>query len=114
MKHSTPDYKTNDPKGWGGDPKRGAALGRRTIDEPVEATFETPLVLRRVPLDSGGYDANGTYFGYPDNLYWVASSDGKIDRTLRANSRDEAKRKVRTWYPKAKFYGEKTTTRPTR
>ena len=28
-----PDYSTHDPKGWCGDPRRGAALGRATIQE---------------------------------------------------------------------------------
>lgn len=27
-----PDYKTNDPKGYMGDPRRGAAMGRRSIN----------------------------------------------------------------------------------
>lgn len=80
-------YLTRNPKGWGGDPKRGAALGRGTVDEPTEDTYKTPLLLKRVPLDDGGYDPNGTYFGKSDdgsNLYWLASEDGKIDRVFRA------------------------------
>lgn len=85
----TISYKTNDPKGWGGDPKRGAALGRAPIDEPDADTYKTPLILKRVPLDEGGYDPNGTYFGRDNsNLYWLASEDGKIDRVYRA--RDDA------------------------
>lgn len=77
-------YQTRDPKGWGRDPKRGAALGRGTVDEPTEDTYKTPLLLKRVPIDKGGYDPNGTYFGTGSNLYWLASEDGKIDRVFRA------------------------------
>lgn len=100
-----PDYKTNDPKGWCGDPTRGAALGRRTVSNPNAETFDKPLTLRKIRLDSGGYDPNGTYFGTGTPLYWCASHDGNIDRTLRATSRNEAMSKVRAWYPLATFYG---------
>lgn len=74
----------NKTKGCGGDPKRGAALGRVTVDEPTEDTYKTPLLLKRVPIDKGGYDPNGMYFGEGENLYWLASEDGKIDRVYRA------------------------------
>jgi hypothetical protein len=36
----TPSYKTHDPKGWCGDPQRGAALGRhahKPADTPMPA-----------------------------------------------------------------------------
>lgn len=103
MGKNDPDYKTNDPKGWCGDPKRGAALGRPTISEPDGNTFRAPLTLRQVKLDAGGYDSNGTYFGVDAPLYWVASRDGKIDRVFRAHSREDAEARVMKWYPKAKF-----------
>lgn len=103
MGKNDPDYKTNDPKGWCGDPKRGAALGRPTISEPDGNTFRAPLTLREVKLDSGGYDCNGTYFGIGAPLYWCASRDGKIDRVFRATGRAEAEARVTKMYPKAKF-----------
>jgi len=80
-------YQTNAPRGWGGDPKRGAALGRATIDEPDEDTYKTELILMRVPVNDGGYDPLGTYFGARDpgtHLYWLAAQDGKIDRVFSA------------------------------
>ena len=50
---STPDYSKNDPKGWHGDPSRGAALGRSTIhDEPTD--YAGSVTLRKVKLDSQG------------------------------------------------------------
>lgn len=129
-------YQDNDPKGWGGDPRRGAALGRsdrhlapcdwcQRGDEPFVAlnrrkahrgpldalfwceTFEGKLVLRRVRLDVGGYDVNGTYFGTGERgeyLYWYASDDGSVDAVLRAESRADAKAKILTRYPKARFF----------
>ena len=95
-------YKTNDPRGWGGDPKRGAALGRPSVRG--EATFAGRLTLRRIPLNQGGYDSNGTYFGLGAPLYWYASDDGSIDDMLRAGTRESAKKQILARYPAAKFY----------
>ena len=95
-------YKTNDPKGWCGDPKRGAAMGRCAIhDEPKE--YEGKLYLRRVRMN-GAYDTNGTYFGVGDPLYWYSNEDGTIDSVTRATSRSLAKRFIRTVYPKVRFF----------
>jgi hypothetical protein len=95
-----PSYKTNDPRGWCGDPKRGAALGRCDL---LGVYGGTRLVLRRIRVDSGGYDPNGTYFGVGRPLYWCADDSGQIDFVLRAD-REEAKRHVRDKYPQARFY----------
>lgn len=102
-----PDYKTHDPRGWCGDPSRGAALGRPTV---ADGEPEGKMTLRRIRLDSGGYDPNGTYFGAVDlrydvfPLYWCADAGGNVDRMLRAPNREDAKRQVRELYPDAKFY----------
>jgi hypothetical protein len=98
-----PSYKTNDPIGWCGDASRGAAMGRATIhDAPADAAVK--LTLRRIRLDSGGYDPNGTYFGTGTPLYWYADEDGTIDAMLRANTREEAKTQIRKRYPNARFF----------
>jgi hypothetical protein len=99
---ATPNYATNDPKGWCGDPKRGAALGRPSDHGPAD--FAGKLTLRRIHLDQGGYDPNGTYFGIGAPLYWVASEDGSIDYMLRACDRANAKVMVSHRYPRARFY----------
>lgn len=96
-----PDYKLNDPKGWCGDPRRGAALGRPDVgDEP--RSYSGRIYLRRVRLNSGGYDPNGTYFGAGEPLYWLSSDGGTIDRMLRAYSREHARTQVLALYPSAK------------
>ena len=95
-----PDYKTNDPKGWCGDPSRGAALGRPTIKGPED--FQGKLCLRKIRLDNGGYDVNGTYFGHWKSLYWFASDGGEIDGMLRADDREDAREQVLDMYPNAK------------
>lgn len=79
-----PDYATNDPKGWCGDPTRGAALGRPSDHEP------------------GGYDALGTYSGLGAPLYWAASDCGAVDYMLRAPDRAAARVLVLAEYPQAK------------
>lgn len=104
--NQSPSYKTNDPRGWCGDPKRGAALGRPTIHEAPK-DFDGKLTLRRIHLDSDGCDSNGTYFGIGAPLYWYAYSGEdsvEIDGMVRAASREEAKQKILKDYPKARFY----------
>jgi hypothetical protein len=100
-----PSYKTHDPKGWCGDIKRGAAMGRHSyqLDDDLRSQ-PVKLVLQRVPLDSGGYDRNGTYFGHGGWLYWYANEDCTIDDVLRARNREDAKLMIRQVYPRARFY----------
>ena len=105
-----PSYETRDPRGWCGDPARGAALGRHSVlDADPEASIK--LTLRRVRLDAGGYDALGTYWGHGDPIYWYASADGSIDATLRTPGRGvtsyeraDAKAAIREIYPLARFH----------
>lgn len=100
------DYKRNDPKGWCGDPSRGAALGRSDLTEPDEETFDAPFTLKRIPLDSGGYDPNGTYFGTGEPLYWLASEDGTVDIVFRAINGMAARHHAEKLYPRAKLPDE--------
>lgn len=99
-----PDYRTNDPKGWCGDPSRGAALGRPSRQLEASSKYTGVLTLRRVYLNNGGYDRLGTYWGHGAPLYWCANEAGTIDFCLRAVSRKAAKAIVRTDYPNARFY----------
>ncbi len=96
-----PDYNTNDPKGYCGDPTRGAAMGRPTIQNESKE-WEGKLTLKRSYLDSGGYDKNGTYFGVGEPVYWCANEEGTIDFMLRGFSRAAARAKVLVIYPSAK------------
>jgi len=71
------------------------------------ADFEGKLTLRRIDLDAGGYDCNGTYFGsgpYRQYIYWYASDDGTIDCTLDAPDRASAKAQILDSYPNARFF----------
>lgn len=98
-----PNYKTNAPKGYRGDPSRGAAMGRDTIKD-APRNFNGKIYLKRKRLN-GDYDENGTYFGNGGGpLWWAANEDLTIDFMLRAENRDAAKAKVLESYPKARFY----------
>lgn len=98
-----PDYKKNDPKGWCGDMRRGAAMGRPTIKG--EPSYDGQLYIRKIRLDSGGYDVNGTYFGTGDPLFWVVAPDYSIDRVYRAKNRATLVAELAQTYPRARFYG---------
>jgi len=91
------DYSTHDPKGWGGDPSRGAALGRPTIKgEP-----EGKITVRRSPLDRQGYDRNGTYFGMGAPLFWIADEGGEVDYMDRFADLEDAVKVTAEKYPGA-------------
>ena len=100
---SLPNYKDNDPRGWCGDPRRGAAMGRNPILN-ADPTKPIKLVLRKIRIDNGGYDCLGTYFGWGAPLYWYANSEGTLDACLRADNRKEAKAEILRFYPQARFY----------
>lgn len=86
--------------------KYGAPMGRRSFDNGgavIEPT-DPPFTLRRIRLDSGGYDAGGAYWGHGAPLYWYCDGIGQCEGFIRASSRDAAKAKIRETYPNARFY----------
>lgn len=63
--------------------------------------------LRRVRLDSGGYDSGGAYWGHGGQLFEAFTDDGAEFLTVRAwerDGREAAKAEVRETYPRARFY----------
>ena len=79
-------------------------MGRSTLRGDV--LYGGKLTLQRIRLDSGGYDSNGTYFGFGAPLYWYAadSDDTVIDGMIRAKDRNAAKALILQEYPDVKFY----------
>jgi hypothetical protein len=64
--------KLHSDRGWMGDPKRGASHGRaeRARNPLRDPWLDTKrLYLRRLHLDSGGYDEGGAYWGHGEPLY---------------------------------------------
>ena len=76
----------------------GAPMGRHgSYCEP-----EGRVYLRRLQLDSGGYDSGGAYWGHGAPIYWATDGQaGGLDMTLRARSRDAAKSAIRAEFPDA-------------
>lgn len=71
---------------------------------PLPASQESvKLRLQRLPFVDGCYDRWRAYWGAPANV-WCAWAGDDIQVFVRADSRDEAKRKVLKTLPKAKFY----------
>lgn len=93
----------------------GSQMGRRNI-LPDDRNAPAKLHLVRLKFVDGAYDRWGTYWGGPANLYIaftahflspnysaeVLHNDTQI--FIRAESRDEAKAKVREQLPNARFY----------
>lgn len=72
----------------------GAPMGRPS-DEDFDGLF--PVHIRRVKLDSGGYDRGGAYWGLGEPLYvaWrLTPDDGLKRRFLRAKDRVDAVKQV--------------------
>jgi hypothetical protein len=100
------DYALHDPKGFCGDPRRGAAMGRSCYqDHPDD--YSGPIRIRHIKIGSQGYDCLGTYFGHPPDStrpYWVASPDCKIDYVILASSRSAAEKDARARWPNARIH----------
>ena len=72
-------------------------------------TFTAKARLAKVPINSGGYDSGGAYWGYtPSQPLWLAHAVDEHGNELywffRATTRDEAKAKIQQSYPKVSFY----------
>lgn len=80
----------------------GAPMGRYTGPGYLE-TCAGPLYLRRVRINSGGYDSGGAYWGLGPPLWCVEDQDGN-SQFFRAASRETAKTKIAADWPGAKFY----------
>lgn len=83
--------------------KYGAPMGRYTGPSYLDPGA-SPVYLRRVRLDSGGYDSGGAYWGFGQPLYCAQDQDGNTV-ILRASCRDAAKRVLRADYgDEMRFY----------
>jgi len=81
--------------------KYGAPMGRVNRYHPAD---EALLHLRRVYLNSGGYDNGGAYWGHGKPLYAAYDKRGETCVFVYATSRDGAKDKVLKMMPDATFY----------
>ncbi|AKM09369.1 hypothetical protein [Croceicoccus naphthovorans] len=82
----------------------GAPLGRRSHQQGDVLPDDPPLTLLHCPLDEGGYDEGGAYWGLGDPLFWVGNDEGDLAYFLRARGLRHAQRLVREDYPDAHFH----------
>lgn len=99
------DTSTSPDRGYMGDRKRGASLGRATVlGSPSHRDNRILFHLRRVRLDQGGYDPGGAYWGIGSPLFEAWDDGGEAYMTFRTGDREAAKEAVRGTYPNARFY----------
>jgi hypothetical protein len=82
----------------------GAPMGRQSWDDNKPDEYKGKIYLRRIPLNNGGYDAGGAYWGIGQRLYGYAAYDDSVNGYIRAYDREDAKAKVLAKYPNATFY----------
>jgi hypothetical protein len=81
--------------------KYGAPMGRHT--GPYYIDTSAKVYLRKIPLDNGGYDKGGAYWGLGQPL-WEALDQDKNGFIFRAGNRDSAKLHILSDWPDATFY----------
>lgn len=94
--------------------KYGAPMGRpdnNTYTDKQGRIFKLdvnddarPFRLVRVPLNNGGYDRGGAYWGLGAPLYYYEGPLCDISGYVRGRTREIAKAAVREKYKHAKFY----------
>lgn len=108
-------YTPPQDRGYMGDPRRGASLGRPSYSGyrdkagnwiELELTSNAPpMRLVRVRMSAcGAYDAGGAYWGLGDPLYYYENSTGDICGYVRGSTREAAKQAVRESHPAARFF----------
>ena len=77
----------------------------------LDSDFAHKFYLVRVPLDGGGYDAGGAYWGHGAPLYRAVSENETVTRYIRATggrygaaARETVKATIRAEFPNARFF----------
>lgn len=87
------------PSNTSGGDRFGAYMGR----PPKEGEPTSRLYLRRIPIDSGGYDPGGAYWGLGAPLYEAFDDSGGFYWTERG-TRESVKASILADYPGALFW----------
>ncbi len=82
----------------------GAPMGRQSRGGYPDASPAPRFYLRLVPINSGGYDSGGAYWGIGEPLYWAECPEIDATQYLRAFDRATARAAIRRDYPGACFY----------
>lgn len=70
----------------------------------MKTQVQDKVSLRRVRINSGGYDDSGTYWGVGQRLYHAACDSWDRDFHFRAVDREDAKAAVLAMRPDSVFY----------
>lgn len=81
--------------------KYGAPMGRR---DRSQGEMLGRVYLRKIVLDSGGYDKGGAYWGHGLPLWYAEDEEGDGGIYFRAPNRDAAKAYVLSLHPTVKFF----------
>lgn len=81
--------------------KYGAPMGRCDHAHPGN---EYKVYVHQIPVNAGGYDKGGAYWGLGAPLFRAISADGEFVRYLRARDRAQAIQDLRRHYPEIAFY----------
>jgi hypothetical protein len=79
-------------------------MGRRSWNDNPDRLTCQRFYLQHIPLDSGGYDRGGAYWGVGRRLYGYCSADDSVNGFTRASNHAEAKQRVLMYYPNAMFF----------
>ncbi len=79
----------------------GAPMGRR---DRSQGEMIGKVYLRRIRLNSGGYDRGGAYWGCGVPLWYAEDSEGEGGIYFRATSREAAKAHVLARHPRVEFF----------
>lgn len=85
---------------------RGAPMGRADFDNGAARDLPRKFYVRRIQLNSGGYDNGGAYWGLGAPLYLAETVDVEAEAFFffRAADREAAKAEVLRRYPGARFF----------
>lgn len=97
-------FKLPKDRGYMGDPRRGASLGRPCRNEFMATPGAAPFRLVRIYLDAGGYDNGGAYWGHGEPLYYYEGPLTDLNGFVRGHTREAAKAEVRRMQPHAQFF----------
>ena len=90
------------PSGWGGNPARGASMGRDSYAD--RENMPAKVYLQRVDFVDQCYDRGGAYWGGPADLYCAKDDADTFQWFIRAPDRAAAKVALREEFPELKFY----------
>lgn len=84
--------------------ERGAQMGRREHRRPEEIEGPVIFEVTRVPLDAGGYDPGGAYWGANidgeiGHLWWYTTENGEVSEYIRAKDITDATNQIEAQFP---------------